>query len=185
MAERTSALTDEIRALIGVTGERVEASLWGIEREDLRRFTQAIMDPDPRYWDEAFAKTTKFGGIVTPPIYCTYLARKTPPGAEDPITRAFRENPNSDGIGGVDGDRRGALPPIPTDLKRIMNAGNEIELCKYPTLGDRIFSQARIADIKERAGRDGSPMLFITTETIYTNQDGEVLCILRASTLRR
>ena len=101
MAERTSVLTDEIRALIGATGEKVQASLWGIEGEDLRRFTQAIMDPDPRYWDDAFARTTKFGGIVTPPIYCTYLSRKTPPGADDPITRAFRENPESDGIGGV------------------------------------------------------------------------------------
>lgn len=186
MAERKSALTEEIRALIGVTGERVEANLWGIEREDLRRFTQAIMDPDPRYWDEAFAKTTKFGGIVTPPIYCTYLSRKTPPGADDPITRAFRDNPDSDGIGGVErSESRGALPPIPTDLKRIMNAGNEIELYKYPTLGDRIFSQAKIADIKERAGKDGNPMLFITVETIYTDQNGEALCILRASSLRR
>ena len=185
MAETTTVLTDEIRALIGVTGEKVEASLWGIEREDLRRFTQAIMDPDPRYWDEEFARTTKFGGIVTPPIYCTYLSRKTPPGADDPITRAFRENPESDGIGGVDADRRGALPSIPTSLKRIMNAGNEIEVRKYPTLGDRIFSQAKIADIKERVGRDGSPILFITTETVYTDQHGEVLCILRASSLRR
>jgi acyl dehydratase len=185
MAEGKSVLTDEIRALIGVTGERVEASLWGIEKEDLRRFTQAIMDPDPRYWDEEFAKTTKFGGIITPPIYCTYLGRKTPPGADDPITRAFRENPNSDGIGGVERGRRGALPEIPTDLKRIMNAGNEIEVYKYPTLGDRIFSQAKIADIRERVGRDGSPMLIITVETTYTNQNDEVLCILRASTLRR
>lgn len=185
MAETKSALTDEIRALIGVTGERVEANLWGIEREDLRRFTQAIMDPDPRYWDEGFARSTRFGGIVTPPIYCTYLSRKTPPGADDPITRAFRENPNSDGIGGVEDDRRGALPPIPTPLKRIMNAGNEIELRKYPTLGDRVYSQSKIADIKERVTKDGSPMLIITTETAYTDQNGEVLCILRASTLRR
>ena len=185
MAERKSSLTDEIRALIGVTADRVEANLWGIEREDLRRFTQAIMDPDPRYWDDAFAKTTKFGGIVTPPIYCTYLSRKTPPGADDPITRAFLENPNSDGIGGVETDRRGALPPIPTDLKRILNAGNEIELFKYPTLGDRIYSQAKYADIKERVGREGNSMLIVTTETTYTNQHGEVLCILRASGIRR
>jgi hypothetical protein len=185
MAQQKSVLTDEIRAMVGVSAERVEASLWGIEREDLRRFTQAIMDPDPRYWDEAFAKSTKFGGIVTPPIYCTYLSRKTPPGADDPITRAFLENPNSDGIGGVEGDRRGSLPPVPTSLKRILNAGNEIELYKYPTLGDRIYSQARYADIKERVGREGNPMLIITTETTYTNQNGEVLCILRASTIRR
>jgi MaoC dehydratase-like protein len=185
MALQKSVLTDEIRALIGVTAERVEASLWGIEREDLRRFTQAIMDPDPRYWDEEFAKSTKFGGIVTPPIYCTYLSRKTPPGADDPITRAFLENPNSDGIGGVEADRRGSLPPVPTSLKRILNAGNEIELYKYPTLGDRIYSQAKYADIKERVGREGNPMLIITTETTYTNQNGEVLCILRASGIRR
>lgn len=186
MAQPKSALTDEVRALIGTTAERVEANLWGIEREDLRRFTQAIMDPDPRYWDEDFARTTKFGGIVTPPIYCTYLSRKTPPGTDDPITRAFKENPNSDGIGGVErAERRGTLPAIPTPLKRIMNAGNEIELRKYPTLGDRVYSQAKIADIKERVGKDGNPMLIITTETVYTDQDGEVLCILRASTLRR
>ena len=75
--------------------------------------------------------------------------------------------------------------PIPTDLKRIMNAGNEIEMYKYPTLGDRIFSQAKIADIRERVGRDGNPMLIITTETAFTDQNGELLCILRASSLRR
>jgi MaoC dehydratase-like protein len=185
MAETTSVLTDEIQKLIGVTAEKVQANLWGIEREDLRRFTQAIMDPDPRYWDDEFAKKTKFGGIVTPPIYCTYLSRKTPPGAEDPITRAFEENPNSDGIGGVEENRRGSLPNVPTPLKRILNAGNEIELYRYPTLGDRIYSQAKYADIKERVTKDGTHMLIITTETTYTDQNGAVLCILRASSIRR
>jgi acyl dehydratase len=185
MVETKSALTDEIRALIGVTAEKVEASLWPIEKEDLRRFTQAIMDPDPRYWDDAFARKTKFGGIITPPIYCTYLSRKQPPGTDDPITRAFQQNPESDGIGGVDVDRRGSLPSVPTKLVRILNAGNEIELFKYPTLGDRIFSQAKYADIKERVTRDGTQMLIVTVQTTYTNQKGEVLCVLRASTIRR
>jgi acyl dehydratase len=186
MADVKSALTDEIRALIGVTGERVEIGPFGIEKEGLRRFTQAIMDPDPRYWDEAFAKTTKFGEIVTPPIYCTYLRSKTAPGEDDPITRAFRENPTSDGIGGVrDREEPGALPKIPTNLMRVMNAGNEIEMFKYPTVGDRIFSQAKYADIRERVGRDGNSMLIITTETAFTNQKGELLCITRASGIRR
>jgi MaoC dehydratase-like protein len=186
MAETKSALTDEIRKLIGVTAEKVEASVWPIEKEDLRRFTQAIMDPDPRYWDEPFTKKTKFGSIVTPPIYCTYLSRKQKPGTEDPITRAFQENPESDGIGGVDVDRgRGSLPKVPTPLVRILNAGNEIELRKYPTLGDRIYSQAKYADIKERVTRDGTQMLIITIQTTYTDQNGEVLCILRASQIRR
>jgi len=185
MADSASALTPEVKAMIGVTAEKIEASLWGIEREDLRRFTQAIMDPDPRYWDDAFAKTTRYGGIVTPPIYCSYVGRKAPPGSEDPVTRAFRENPNSDGIGGLVEGSRGALPPLPTPLKRILNAGNEIEVFKYPTLGDRIFSQARYANITERVGKDGSRMLIVTTELTYTDHNGAALCVLRASTFRR
>jgi len=183
-----NALTAEVKAVIGVTAEKIEASLpWGIEREGLRIFTQAIMDPDPRYWDDEFAKTTKFGSIITPPIYCTYLGRRARPGADDPITRAFAENPNSDGIGGVrSSESRGGLPDVPTHLKRILNAGNEIELRQYPKLGDRVFSQAKYADIRERVGKDdGARMLIVTTEIVYTNQNGEVLCILRASQIRR
>lgn len=186
-ATNESALTPEVKAVIGMTAEKVEASLpWGIEREGLRIFTNAIMDPDPRYWDDEFAKSTKFGCIITPPIYCTYLGRRTKQGEEDPITRAFKENPNSDGIGGVrDGEGDGKLPNVPTHLKRILNAGNEIELRQYPKLGDRVFSQTKYADIKERVGKDGTRMLIVTTETAYTNQKGEVLCILRASSIRR
>ena len=46
-----SALTPAVKAVIGATAEKIEASLpWGNEREGLRIFTQAIMDPDPRYW---------------------------------------------------------------------------------------------------------------------------------------
>ena len=186
-AQGESALTPEVKAVIGATAEKIEASFpWGIEREGLRIFTQAIMDPDPRYWDDEFAKKTKFGAIITPPIYCTYIGRRTRPGAEDPITRAFEENPESDGIQGVrTPETRGGLPNLPTPHVRTLNAGNEIEVRQYPKLGDRIFSQARYADIKERVGKDGSRMLIVTTETVYTNQNDEVLCILRASSIRR
>ena len=184
MSTGKTYLTEGVRAMIGTTGEQVEVTMWGIEKEGLRRFTQALMDPDPRYWDEDFARATKFGEIVTPPIYCTYLERRTRPSAEDPITRAFKENPVSDGIGGIEVGR-GGLPDIPTELVRILNAGNEIEVYKYPSLGDRIFSQAKIANIVERTSRDGSPMLIITNEITFTNQKGEVLCITRASQIRR
>jgi hypothetical protein len=182
-----SVLTDAVKAVIGATGERFEASFdWGIEREGLRIFTQAIMDPDPRYWDDEFAKSTKFGAIITPPIYCTYIGRRARPGADDPVTRAFAENPNSDGIGGVrTPETRGGLPDVPTHLLRILNGGNEIELLQYPKLGDKIYQQSKYADIKERVGKDGTRFLVVTTEITYTNQNGEVLCILRASQLRR
>ena len=42
--ETKSVLTPEVKAMIGVSGEVVEA--WGVvDAEYLRRFTQALMDP--------------------------------------------------------------------------------------------------------------------------------------------
>ena len=131
-ASTESVLTPEVKGVIGATGEKIEASLpWGIEREGLRIFTQAIIDPDPRYWDDAFAKTTstvrsslrRFTARISAGARSRY---------EDPVTRAFEENPESDGIGGVrTPEEKGGLPNVPTPLVRILNAGNEIEVRQY------------------------------------------------------
>jgi hypothetical protein len=74
---------------------------------------------------------------------------------------------------------------VPTDLVRVLNAGNELEIYQYPSIGDKIFFQNRYSDIRERVGRDGKPFLIVTTETTYRNQKEEVLCITRASSIRR
>ncbi len=183
MTQQTeSALTPEVQAMIGVTGEVVES--WGVvDAEYLRRFTQAVMDPDPRYWDEEFAKKSKYGEIITPPIMVSYMSSRIPPHQEDAITRAFEENPTSDGIGSV--QRPGELPPIPTNLVRVLNAGNELEIYQYPSIGDKIFFQNKYSDIRERVGRDGKPFLILTRETTFKNQNDQVLCITRASSIRR
>ena len=177
-----SFVTPEVKAMSGVEGEVSES--WGtVDTEYLRRFTQAVMDPDPRYWDEEFAKTTHYGAIIVPPIMISYMTSRIPPDQEDAITKAFEDNPMSDGIGSV--VRPGALPEIPTHLVRTLNAGNEIEVYQYPNIGDKIYFQNRYQDIRERVGRDGKPFLIITREVTYTNQDKALLCITRQSSIRR
>lgn len=183
MAQETqSALTPEVKAMIGVTGEVVEG--WGVvDTEYLRRFTQALMDPDPSYWDEEYAKNSRYGEVITPPIMVAYMSSRIRPDQDDPITQAFLDDPMSDGIGRV--SRPGSLPGVPTDLVRVLNAGNELEIFKYPSIGDKIFFQHKYSDIRERVGREGKPFLIVTNETTYTNQNNEVLCITRASSIRR
>ncbi|MFC1935354.1 MaoC family dehydratase N-terminal domain-containing protein [Chloroflexota bacterium] len=183
MTTAETKLTDEVKAMIGVQGEFTEASWWVVEKEGLRRFTQGIMDPDPRYWDEEFAKTTRYGEVITPPIYCTYLNR-VPPVEGDTISSVFIENPVADGTPAVLA-RRGGLPNIPTDLVRILNAGNESEVLQFPSLGDRIYTQGGYASILERVGRDGSPFLVVTKETHFYNQRGDRLCITRGTSIHR
>ena len=79
----------------------------------------------------------------------------------------------------------GELPRIPTDLMRILNAGNEIELYQYPSIGDKISYRHSYSDIRERMGRDGNLFLIVTRETAFRNQQGALLCITRQSTIRR
>ena len=177
-----AALTPEVKAIIGLTGEVIEA--WGVvDSEYLRRFTQALMDPDPRYWDDQFTRGTRYGQIVSPPIMVSYLVSRPAPDQEDPVEKAFQEDPMSDGVGTF--KQPGGLPPVPTNLARLLNAGNEMEVYKYPSIGDKIYYQHRYSDVQERAGRDGKPFLIVTQETTYKNQRGELLCITRLSTIRR
>ena len=144
-----SVLTPEVKAMIGVEGELIES--WGtVDVEYLRRFTQAVMDPDPRYWDEEFAKTTHYGAIIVPPIMVSYMTSRIRPEQEDAITKAFEENPMSDGIGSV--ERPGSLPEIPTHLVRTLNAGNEIESINTPTSGMSSFSKTGITTSGSESG---------------------------------
>ena len=113
----------------------------------------------------------------------SYMVSRHRPEQEDPITHAFQENPESDGIGSV--ERPGALPRYRPTWVRVLNAGNEIEVYKYPNVGDKIYFQNRYSDIRERSGRDGRGFLIITVETSFTNQAGDLLCITRQSSIRR
>jgi acyl dehydratase len=41
-----------------------------VEKGAIRRFADAIGDPNPLYRDEEYAKTTRYGRIVAPPTFC-------------------------------------------------------------------------------------------------------------------
>ena len=181
-----SYLTDEIMAMIGVESGITEA--WGtVERGALRRFTQAIMDPDPVYWDDEYASTTRFGGVVAPPLYPSFASRR-PPGTPDPLDY-FAEDPEWDGISGgprlnqASGTGR-PLPPVDLPLKRLLNGGLEAEFFQQAKPGDRIFAKSRYVAFSERESRGGH-MVFIVTETTYTNQDDDLLLKVRSTTIRR
>ena len=120
--ETQSALTPEIKAMIGVAGDVVEG--WGVvDTEYLRRFTQALMDPDPAYYDEEYAKASRYGQVITPPIMVSDLSSRMRPDQEDPITKAFLDHPMSDDTGRV--GLPGHLPPVPTQFGLVPIAETE------------------------------------------------------------
>ena len=61
-----SLLTDEARAMIGVTSE---PGVHIVDRSQIRLFAESIGDSNPLYYDEEYARSTHWGGIVGPPTF--------------------------------------------------------------------------------------------------------------------
>jgi len=172
-------VTDEIRALIDVPGPRFAAP-GPLGADELRRFVQAVMEPDPVHWDAEAARASRYGGLVAPPLYVLHAARRAP-GTPDPLDRLEAE-PDWDGLDV--GAGFGGLPPLEIPLTRVLNGGTEAELFRLPQLGEVIEAQSRYVDIVDREGRSG-PMVLATIETEYRTRDGAILARVRNTVIMR
>jgi hypothetical protein len=151
-------ITDEVKSYLGRESQWVECTD-EVEKGQIRRHFQAIMDPDPCYWDEDYAKKTKFDGIVAPPLFPLHAQRPVPDNP-DPFEGTHLD-PD------FDGSKRGPVlglehPPIP--LVRIQQTKP----------GERIFFKSKYVDVFQKDGRTGT-MVFLLTETVYKNDKDEIL----------
>jgi acyl dehydratase len=169
-------VTPEVKALIGT---EAEMPAWdAVERGAIRRFVQAVMDPDPIYWDDQEAADAPYGGVIAPPLFPLYNFR-FPPTIPDQLEGAL-----SDPLfhGGSFLPRFG-LPDVPGPERRL-NGGNEIEFLAAARPGDRLRATSLIEDIFQKAGRSGQ-MVFVRMKITICNQDGQVLLINRQTSIRR
>jgi acyl dehydratase len=144
-------VTEEATRQIGKAGE---ARTIEVERGAIRRFAEAIGDPNPVFNSEHEARQAHPVGMIAPPTFCRSLSAAIPDVKLD-MGESFR---------GLDG-------------------GSDWEYFEPIRPGDRITVQTKIADLRESAGRLGA-MVFITTETSYTNQFGTVCAIQRSTAIR-
>jgi acyl dehydratase len=171
------AITDEMRAAIG--RESSPRTAWDeVSRGEIRRYAQAVMDPNPVYWDEGHARGTKFGGVVAPPFLPGKIYR-VPPDAPDPL----RED-----LGAWDGAH---TPRGESDLKIpwpagwiVLHGSDEAEIYQLARPGDTITSRSKLVDMYERQGRSGR-LVMAVTETSYFNQDGDLLYLNRGVSVAR
>lgn len=152
---RDSLVTDEARAMIGTVTRRQRGV---VSLLDAQRWAAAVGDRNPIYFEEEAARTAGYRGIVTPPLFLPHALH----GVVD-LARL-----RVDGIPVVKGSS------VPLKVSRTMFGGEELEffLPVYP--GDVIDAETRVAAIEEKDGSKG-PFVLTTTETTYTNQDGDVV----------
>ena len=172
----TTWLTPEVLALIGT---EADMSAWdAVERGAIRRFVQAVMDPDPVFWDDEEAAGTRYGGVVAPPLFPLYNFR-FPPNQADQLDEAFAD-PSYHGGSFLP---RFGLPDMHGPERRL-NGGNDIEFLALARPGDRLRAKSCIEDIFEKQGRSGT-MVFVRMKITISNQDGQVLLVNRQTSIRR
>jgi len=160
-----SWISDEMRAALGRQyGQRTS---FPISTSDIRKWAQAVYYPEPPprlYWDEAYAATTSYGGIVAPEDFnpFAWMTASGPPELSpdlSPMSMLFPEA------------NVGVELPATTNM---LNGGMECTYGVRMRPGDVISAVTSLAEYTERPGRLGL-MLFAYTEQRWTNQEEQLV----------
>jgi hypothetical protein len=169
-------ITDDMRALVGQEfgSERISVP---IALSDIRKWALAVYYPEvpPRlFWDEEYARTTSHGGIVAPEEFNPFAWFTADGPAMTPSFEGPVRNSGPEAAFGVDGP----------DTTGVLNGGIQVTYGVRMRPGDVITcSRTKLVDYKERTTRLGL-MLFTTTDTSWTNQNGEMVKITRGTGIR-
>ncbi len=154
-SEPETLVTEELISSKGVWGPDTQSHT--VTESDIRKWAIATYWPDrpPRiYWDEDYARSTRWGGIIAPRDFNPFAW---------PIDRPA-------GAGSV-----GAQPGhTPKKGENVLNGGQHDEFFAAVQPGDVMTSRSRISHWEEREGRLGLT-LFVYTETEWRNQRDELV----------
>jgi hypothetical protein len=146
-----------------------------VAESDIRRWAIAVYypaEPPRQFWDQAYARSTRRGGIVAPEDFNPFA------------WMAAEEDQPKTAIEPGSPDRTELALSIPgPGLKYQLNGGLEVDYGARIRPGDVITSTTRLVGYSERAGRLGL-MLFTTTEDTWTNGDGELVKKTRMTFIR-
>jgi len=154
---QASLITDELRAAIGRESSPVT---YEVDNLGCRQFARAVGYTDPVYFDEGYAKSQGFRGIVAAVGFLGHAVYNPARPARGPEITGLN---------------------IP--LKRVLNGGTDIEYFDTICAGDVLTATMKVSDIQEREGRMG-PMLIVSTENTFKNAAGKTVAIMRGTVIR-
>ena len=140
------------RSLIGRESEPVEHE---VERSAIRRFADALGDPNPLYQDEATARAAGYAALVAPPTFPVALT----------ANERFRHS-------------------LDLGTRSILHSEQQLEYARPIVAGDRITVVSRVADVQERPGASG-PMDVLVIEDEGRDDKGEWVFRSRATLILR
>ncbi|MFH1775050.1 MAG: MaoC family dehydratase N-terminal domain-containing protein [Chloroflexota bacterium] len=129
-----------------------------IEEGMIARFARSVGDDNPLYHDRRLAQESPYHGVIAP------------------LTFVFEWN-HHEALNVDEGGASIAGIPLPG---RLLRGSNEYEFFQSLRPGDIITTSSRIGDVYQKKGASGA-LVFIVCQSRYTNQQGELLGIQRAT----
>ena len=146
-----------------------------VEKGSIKRFADAVEETNPLYWDEDYAKKSKFGSIIAPPGFFGWPV-KLPPGQTFQRPTDISDPPEvTDGM-------RTALAKA--GYANVLDGGVEYEFFLPVRAGDSLTVRSIIKEVREREGKTGK-MAFLVIETTYHNQKKELAAVQRSTAIYR
>jgi len=140
------------RSLIGRESEPV---VHEVEKGAIRRFAEALGDPNPIHVDEGAARAAGYPSLVAPPTFPVALT----------ANERFRHS-------------------LDLGTRSILHGEQQFEYTRPVVAGDRITVKSKVADVQERAGASG-PMDVIILEDEGRDDKGELVFRTRAMLILR
>ena len=165
-------LPEEITKFIGTGGG---VTVYEVEKGAIKKFADAVDDPNPFYWDEEYAENSRYGSIIAPPGFFGWpvkLAKRST------FLRAAETEGSSDTRGNV------GVALVEAGYPRVLDGGMEYDFFCPVRAGDTLAASSVIKDVIGREGSTGK-MAFVITETTYINQNGELVAKARATSIHR
>lgn len=154
--------SEELAKFIGKGGD---VKIYEVEKGAIKRFADAVGDPNPLYHDEEYATNSRYGSIIALPGFFGW-PKGDAPGA------GWRAELRPALI------KAGYTNPSPID------GGIEYEFFRPVRAGDILAASTTIKDITEREGKTGK-MSFTIHETTYINQNGDLVAKARGTSIQR
>jgi len=148
-----SAITPELRALVGVEGKPSSVE---IDRSGIRMWARSTGETNRIYYDIEAARAAGYPDLPAPPGFLgryVYL-----PGESDPTSSGPSDNADLP-LGDFGNDLHGSLG---------------IRTYRRLFAGERLTASNRIVDVSERDGRLGR-MIRVDTVLTYRDEQGEVV----------
>jgi uncharacterized protein len=162
------ALDDRLAELIGrpVGSGSPSVAPDPVNQPMIRHWAAAFEDHNPVYTDPVFAATSRFGGIVAPPLMLQTWTMATPKITG--IAERGGSPVESEGTGPLSVfDEAGFVGTLATD--------SEFEIDRYLTLGEMVSASTVIESISAEKQTRLGPGHFVTWVTTYTTDPDEVV----------